>query len=139
LDNNIAALKLKKSIEYNDFIQPACLPAHNENLSNDDIGKTVGFGNSKENSCNLLTEGEYSVSVNDDCIETTSECMNFSGNNTSGNVVKTDMGCGLFKNVTDHWTLIGIASQLPHHLSENCNVIFTNVAHYIAWIEKQFL
>jgi hypothetical protein len=39
LDNNIAALRLKRSIEFDDFVQPACLPEPSMDLEDDSIGK----------------------------------------------------------------------------------------------------
>lgn len=39
LDNNVAALKLKRKIEFDDFIQPVCMPDKNTNIAEGANGK----------------------------------------------------------------------------------------------------
>ena len=52
MDNDIAILKLKQSLSFNDFVQPACLPDHSidlHRLKYDPVvsgwGRNDGFGN----------------------------------------------------------------------------------------------
>lgn len=39
LDNNLAAIKLKRVIEFDDFVQPICLPERNKDITDESIGK----------------------------------------------------------------------------------------------------
>ncbi|KAG5670271.1 hypothetical protein PVAND_000548 [Polypedilum vanderplanki] len=131
LDNNIAALKLRRNIEFDEFVQPACLPEPTMDLEDDSVGKVVGFGKS-----NTLTEGDYNISLDDDCKDAPSTCKTINGNNTSGNVDATDLGCGLYMNNSNHYIVIGVVSIIPYPLTQDFGCIFTNVLFYLDWINR---
>lgn len=157
LDNNVAALKLKQSIEFDDFVQPVCLPDKNTSLNDGDMAKVnskfklkfkfifltlklVGYGNSY-----LMTDSDYMITLNDEIDALNEEpknpatLMTFNGNNTSNDINSTSPGNGLYMNnpsSPEQWILIGITSRLPHALSTDCNAVFTNVIFFIDWIDK---
>ena len=39
LENNIAAIKVERNIEFDDFTQPACLPERNMKINDDSVTK----------------------------------------------------------------------------------------------------
>ena len=63
----------------------------------------------------------------------------FNGENTSGNNQISDIGAGLFQNVTNRWILTGIMSRkAKNQAGETLNgfFTFTNVAKYLFWIDS---
>lgn len=84
----------------------------------------------------MLTEEEFSISKDDDCKGPINSCKTFTGNNTSGKIGSTDLGCGLYMKDSTRWVLVGITSIIPFRLSDECEATFTNVILFIDWIEK---
>ncbi|CRK95112.1 CLUMA_CG008590, isoform A, partial [Clunio marinus] len=102
LTNNIALIKIDGNIEFNDYVQPICLPEENFNIERK-IGKLAGFGRSAINCplrSGILTKAEFHIRKVDDGI--------FIAENTSGNSRISDLGSGLFINETNRWVLAGI-------------------------------
>ncbi|KAL7022104.1 hypothetical protein ACKWTF_012134 [Chironomus riparius] len=130
LDNNIAAIKVERTIEFDGVTQPVCLPESNIKLKVDNEMKLVGFGRS-----NILTENNFYLKIDNSCEEILYSCQTFTANSTT--IEYTDLGCGLYAiDERSRWKLIGITSYIPHHLNANTDVIFTNIAFYIDWIDK---
>ncbi|XP_070503677.1 ovochymase-2-like isoform X2 [Chironomus tepperi] len=130
LDNNIAAIKVERSIEFDEFVQPACLPDLNLKLKVNDVMKLVGFGKSK-----ILTESNFHLKSDDVCEEAFYACQTFTAN--SKTIEYTDYGCGLYViDERSRWKLIGITSIIPNNLDNNTDVIFTNIVFFIDWLEK---
>lgn len=149
LRNNIAVVKLYRDIQYNDFVQPICMP-NVLFLANEKTGKVnssirvlricnftkkiifqlAGFGpvSSDSTAKSLLTEAEFFIGSYDD--------LTFEAENTSGNNQISDIGAGLFVNFTNRWTLAGIMSRPLRSQDAPNTFIFTNVAKYSPWIKN---
>lgn len=130
MDYNIAAVKLGKVIEFDDYTRPVCLPEPDIKMKNDDVLKLVGFGKS-----NILTENNFHLKIDGICEEAFYSCQTFTAKSITINF--TNLGCGLYiVDERNHWKLIGITSAIPHHLDLNTDIIFTNIVFFIDWIEK---
>lgn len=133
LDNNLAALKLKRKLEFDEFIQPICIPDKNISLMNGNVmGKNPGYDES-----GIMNEVDYLMSYDDEVEDIYETPKTFNGNNTSNNINSTSLGGGLFmKNpaAADQWIIVGIVSRLPHSSSRSCNAVFTNVIYFVDWI-----
>ncbi|KAG5677124.1 hypothetical protein PVAND_006906 [Polypedilum vanderplanki] len=143
-DSDIAILTLNNRVQFNDFVQPVCLPDKNFQI---DVrrGSVVGFGKSE----NLLRHEprpkkiEISSLTNDDCFFTDYNFARFGSRTTfcageeGKSPCKGDSGSAFLIH-ENNWRIAGmVSSALDQDCAHNKFVLFTNVAKFTDWIENE--
>jgi serine protease 56 len=156
---DIAMIIMKESIEFNNFIQPVCLPNEIFNRQNFS-GFIAGWGRSNEFERHAMRPSQLEIPVNDDW-----SCFTkFNDLAWSASIVRDSMFCGGYENQnkapctgdsgggmffkdlnTDSYSIRGIISaSLMKKVNEKviCNVnafqLYTNLGYYLEWI-RQYL
>uniref|UniRef100_A0A336LU43 CSON004787 protein n=1 Tax=Culicoides sonorensis TaxID=179676 RepID=A0A336LU43_CULSO len=153
LQDDLALVRLETVVEFTQFIFPACLwKAEKKSLDNV-IGKkgtVVGWGLTEDDGlAEILNAGTMPVVSFIDCLESDrdffgpflSDFNYCAGYRNGTSVCNGDSGGGMFFQENGLWTLRGLVSfSSVREDRDVCNpknyVIFTDVAKYLDWIEK---
>ncbi|XP_070507056.1 transmembrane protease serine 9-like isoform X2 [Chironomus tepperi] len=145
-DADIAIIKLKRNITFNEYIQPVCIAVPNSEAASKTEGIVVGFGRSEntdsyENIARVITSPIYSYEI---CVksEDHSPRINhrmFCGGYANGtSVCEGDSGGGFIVQHNGISYLRGIVSSAMHDVLRGCNVtsyaMYTNVLEFYSWI-----
>ncbi|XP_059611560.1 chymotrypsin-C-like [Phlebotomus argentipes] len=154
LSNDIALLRLSREIQYSDYIQPICLWTSNTSLSQleNRLATAVGWGYTENDTvADSLRYVQLPIVPTLTCLESDRDFFglflsdtNFCAGYTNGtNVCSGDSGGSLaFEDEQKVWHIRGIVSLSIRKRDKNvCNpkhyVLFTDVAKYLPWIEKE--
>ncbi|XP_059610639.1 serine protease gd-like [Phlebotomus argentipes] len=149
-DADIAVLVMRDPVEYQKFIQPACL-SRSSILPAGRLGVIVGWGRDEHN--NILTFEPRRLEIP---IVSETECLaagkifsiittprTFCGGWRDGKrgPCHGDSGSGLLIYEDHRWQLLGIISvAVKHPISGLCDlsqyVVFTDVSKFVQWIEQ---
>jgi secreted trypsin-like serine protease len=146
--NDIALIRLSRTVKFTDFIQPICLPLssklRNQNLDNKKLF-VAGWG---QNQYKQKTRYKNIVDVNGYPITKCNRIFKSSGIPLSTSHIcaggvkgkdscKGDSGGPLMKVENPYWHIVGIVSFGASECgSEGIPGIYTRVSHYIDWITK---
>lgn len=136
LDHDIALLRLERSIVFNEYKQPACLPDVDFSIAGRELW-AVGWGNVKPD----MIPDSQSDTLRDVILKETS-CGYFSVNRSrqycakndqQGRICFGDSGGGTFVNINGNWVVVGISSFATDPCT-NATGGFTRVSYYTKWI-----
>ncbi|KAL6476829.1 hypothetical protein MHYP_G00153280 [Metynnis hypsauchen] len=148
-DNDIALLQLTSSVNYTNYIQPACLAAAGSSLGGGALVWVTGWGNTG-NSVSLpfpqnLQEVEVPVVTNSDCAAsygsgTITSNMICAGLTEGGkDSCQGDSGGPMVIKQDSGWTQVGIVS-FGHNCAEpNFPGVYTRVSQYQDWINANII
>ncbi|XP_055612422.1 clotting factor G beta subunit-like [Uranotaenia lowii] len=149
-DHDIALLITVQPVKYGKFVQPACLPTFSL-ISDTTVGTIVGWGYTEKNKVSdVLRSARAPVVSRDVCTRsnpeafgtTLTEDMFCAGFRNGTNACNGDSGGGFFRNVNDHWFLLGIISFTAAKSSDDglCSSrdysVYTDVVKYKRWIRS---
>lgn len=143
-DADIALLRVKKQIQYTDFVKPICLFKPNDGTGDIKTGWLIGYGESSNTyprklilpilgttTC-LRIESGYRAKI--------SPRMFCAGSKSLTNICGHDMGDGLFVKFRGKYFLAGIASFVMSKRYGDCDfknaALFTNVHLMSEWINR---
>lgn len=148
ITNDIALLKLKKREKIKNMVSYACLPEEEETIPDETLCMTVGWGKEKNThqfGSTVLKEAEVPIVNKKRCrkafdytITEKQICAGYKKGGTDS--CEGDSGgpllCPKTVNGTTRWVVYGVTSY-----GEGCGQkgkygIYTNVSHYIRWINK---
>ncbi|KAG5669561.1 hypothetical protein PVAND_017448 [Polypedilum vanderplanki] len=144
-NNDIAILKMKRCVEFNNFIQPICFPKE-FNFMNDITGYVNGYGNNNDLRAHEIIPKYTALKLisKDDCILNRTIYSNivskrsFCGGQSEATPCKGDSGGGFYVQIgnTNHYMILGIVSQglNAHKCNPNDMVVFVNILDYRDWI-----
>lgn len=149
--NDIALLRLKKKITYEQFIRPICLPPAKGDIPRESTfynasepAVVIGWGSEKKNgnSADQLKQLMKNIGSDEDCRKTgkgnyTSQGMMCAKSET-GDACGGDSGGPLMQGVeTDDtvWTQVGIVSW-GVGCRQNRYAFYTDVSYYVPWIRS---
>jgi hypothetical protein len=141
-DADIALLRIKKPIQFNEYVKPICIFKPNDVTGSISNGWLVGYGDSanifprklelpilETNAC-LRIESGYRSKI--------SPRMFCAGSKAYTNICGHDMGDGLFVKFKNKYFLAGIASYVLSKRHSNCDfknaALFTNAHLMSQWI-----
>ncbi|KRZ73363.1 Plasminogen [Trichinella papuae] len=138
--NDVAVLRLSRSVDFNDKIQPICLPETADEMPDEHTECFIaGWGITNERSKNTkLNMVSVKIDQSIFCDNENYENEMFCAGNLSGHkdACKGDSGGPLFCKRDDHFVQYGIISLgkvpcgLPFHLT-----LYTRVSYYKKWID----
>lgn len=148
--NDIAILELTSNVQFNDYIQPACLPKQQDVagvVSKGVLGSIVGWGYLQPWSfqiSNVLQAARLPVVDLSNCVvggnfgvETDGIICMGSANGT--NACTGDSGGGMFIEKDGIWTMRGVISALDT-VNGFCNpngfLMVANTGHFLKWIKN---
>jgi secreted trypsin-like serine protease len=165
--NDIAIIKLKQAIEFNEFVKPICLPLANEiNISYGSL-TVAGFGKTEESELSSrLMKAEVDIVDNRSCATkylsqsrtihssqicaartgmdawyVPTFCMSNSQNRSFEFFSRSngDSGGGLYKQPDNSqtWFLAGIVSFGPRRCASSLPGVYVNIKSYLEWIESK--
>lgn len=141
-DADIALLRIKKPIQFNDYVKPICIFKPNDVTGSISKGWLIGYGDSSNifprkleipiletNNC-LRIEGGYRSKI--------TPRMFCAGSKASTNICGHDMGDGLFVKFRNKYFLAGVASYVLSKRHSTCDfknaALFTNAHLMSPWI-----
>ncbi|RMZ99634.1 chymotrypsin-like protease CTRL-1 [Brachionus plicatilis] len=139
LQNDIALIKLKESIKFNDQILPVCLPESNSEFSNK-MAWATGWGRLDGNGASSKFLMEVNIPIYNDSYCTKKIAIKYNTKNSicgGGNNKGTcqgDSGGPLVVKDGDKWKLAGITS----YAAVGCKneTVFAKTSAFIDWIKK---
>lgn len=148
-DADIAILVLKVATDFNRFVQPVCLPEHNNNVITG-TGIVTGWGKAQSSDqLNQPTPSELKIPAVDDghcytkepkLAKYSSDRMFCGGFRDQGIAVCLGDSGGGFFSLDETWTIRGIVSGGLRTAMGECNVntftLYTNVAKFRGWINE---
>lgn len=149
-DADIAILELIDKVQFNSYIQPACLCDPNSEVAQQLDGFVAGYGKSENKSKiheNIPKVLHASFYENEDCflknkdLVTLSSKRTFCAGNANGEgVCVGDSGGGYFFISNGTFYLRGIVSSSMFHFGGDCDVdtyaVYTNVFKFLDWMFK---
>lgn len=150
---DIGLLKLKNSVKYTNYIQPACLPKSTDKISeiDTDEGYIIGWGYDESGKLtNKLQQAKVPIIPILECLRSDRDFFGanlYRGMYCAGLKNGTapcfgDAGGGMFFPMEQGWTLRGIVSFTDRTNTDigACNTQqyfgVTNVFHFLSWIES---
>lgn len=143
-DADIALLKVRKEIQFNEYAKPICLFKLNDKTGDINEGWLVGFG---ETSNSLLRKLKLPILPTQMCLrveggyrDKISHRMFCAGSKAVSNICPNDMGSGLFVEFNGRYYLAGITSFAYNMRYAECDfkntALFTNVHWMSEWIDQ---
>lgn len=143
-DLDVALLKLKSPVVFNDKVQPACLPGFNQYFKPGTACWTSGFGKTDEQRADVSTE-LMEVTVDIISTETCNSRPVYAGSVTPNMICaghleggrdacQGDSGGPLVCQTGDRWYLAGITSWGTGCGRENKPGVYTKVTRVLPWI-----
>ncbi|XP_042913548.1 serine protease 27 [Parasteatoda tepidariorum] len=148
--NDVALLKLKRPLEFDNFAQPICLPDPDRDYSNRNA-MVVGWGATKETDreerAKRLQKVEVQIINNTICTTWYSEVYHGFGDiydyqicagykEGGKDACQGDSGGPLVTKVGDHFTLVGIVSAGVGCARKHLPGIYSRVTVFLPWIQK---
>ncbi|XP_077488998.1 complement factor B-like isoform X2 [Amblyomma americanum] len=152
--NDIALLKLKDEIVYEKSVRPVCLPPseekkHKKSSEKENTAFVIGWGADKpkhENPTDSLMQLKMEIGSRDDCNKSVQghagkvypEQGLICAKSTEGDTCIGDSGGPLMRGVKDEeviWTQTGIVSWGQAVCKKNKHSFYTDVSHYMDWIQ----
>ncbi|XP_063706892.1 serine protease 42-like [Culicoides brevitarsis] len=147
--HDIALLKLSTSVIFTKFIQPACLPLENFDIS-DQVGTVIGFGRTEKGELsNVLREAKMKVPKTMACLDSNRDFYGlflYDGNFCAGELdakkaaCSGDSGGGMYFKINDLWVVRGIVSvgMRNEEKEEGCSpdsyVLYTDIYKHLTWL-----
>ncbi|XP_052889196.1 transmembrane protease serine 9-like [Anopheles moucheti] len=150
-DSMMALLKLEVDVQYDDYIQPICLPAEQQNTTNEALrigtnGLIVGYGQTDPdgNPSELLQATLMPIVDSGLCAiyrifdKREAHKMFCAGHGNGTNACRGDQGGGFYEESQQSiWTLTGVIGKINLY-RKRCDpygyVGMANVLHYLEWI-----
>lgn len=147
LRNDIALLKLEKSVVFNEFIQTICLPEE-EKFYVGEVATLAGWGNSEGNflangaTSDVLQEASFPVMSNEECVKShglpipPSLICTGSMSADKGACNGDSGGPLMLLDKNNRWKVIGIVSWGRRGCNPEFPTVYTRVSHFLEWINK---
>lgn len=159
ISDDLALIKLAKRVEFDEYIQPICLPFSIEDYdppSNDTEFYIAGWGNQNNTLNNdILVIDKIPFVPLDDCDDLLEQeltdyniCVGGEEDDDDGDdddndddgYCFNDEGSHLMRQIGKQWTLEGIITKIPEDECDSMTIgVFTNVLKYERWIEDHIL
>lgn len=145
LRNDIALLKLEKTVVFNEFIKTICLPDGGKTYVGE-IATLAGWGNLAGNlvgggtTSNILQEASFPVQSNDECtrvhgISIAPSLICTSSKDGDKGACNGDSGGPLMLlDKNNRWKVIGLVSWGRRGCNPEFPTVYTRVTHFLEWI-----